>query len=581
MTSDRDRKVQKPAFDEPRGLGETLSLVRELSHECAALGGPLCKELNDLVQRGAYREVVERELIPQSVDESQLSDYLYARQIKGLLEKQDFLDLGYDRERAAVEKFIAAERKCRVTNERLWSERPKWDVSGVLHTAQRIIAQILGPVPSYADLPFRFGPGATTNVVGRVANFRAKLAAPMQCSQSLVSGLGEFLEEFPLWCDTVATEHLDGAWRVAVEVRPARLGFVPKTSKTHRTICVEPVLNALGQKGIGTYMKKRLGLFGVNLRDQSVNQRYALRGSIDGSLATVDLSSASDTVSYALVMSLLPIEWFDLLDRFRSECVEVPGGVLELEKFSSMGNAYTFELESVIFYALALSVCDYLDLVGKSIFGQKGELLERSWPISVFGDDIIVPVDAYSLLLETLNWCGFETNVEKSFSTGFFRESCGADWLNGFDVRPFYLKKEVSDRVLFMAHNFFMRKGERSLARICFNRTLKELRLMGPDGYGDGHLIGAYTLRPSRKEGWEGGSFRSWKGSPRLDDRRERQTDVLIPAYAIAARQSEEDPTYLDFLEEVVPVNPYILRGTKDYRTTSIYTTREGIFRPW
>jgi len=93
-------------------------------------------------------------------------------------------------------------------------------------------------------------------------------------------------------------------------------------------------------------MKKRLGLFGVNLRDQSVNQRYALLGSIDGSLATIDLSSASDTVSYALVMSLLPSGWFDLLDLFRSECVEVPGGVIELEKFSSMGNAYTFELRA-------------------------------------------------------------------------------------------------------------------------------------------------------------------------------------------------------------------------------------------
>lgn len=557
-------------FDAKRGVGETLSLIRELSHECAALGGPLSKELNDLVQAGSYREVVERKLeIPPAVDDSLTQDYLYARQIKGLLEKQEFLDLGYDRQGAAVEKFIAAERKCRVTNERLWTERPERDVAGVLHVAQRIIAQILGLVPSYADLPFFFGPGATTNVVGRIANFRTKLAAPMQCSQSLVEGLAEFLEEFPLWCDCVATEHLDGAWRVPVEIRPARLGFVPKTSKTDRTICVEPSLNALGQKGIGAYMKKRLGLFGVNLRDQTVNQRYALEGSVNGSLATIDLSSASDTVSYALVMSLLPFEWFELLDRFRSESVEVPGGTLVLEKFSSMGNAYTFELESVIFYALALAACDSLDLVGKPIFGRNGYLLERAWPISVFGDDIIVPGASYELLVKVLNWCGFEVNPDKSFSTGFFRESCGADWLYGFDVRPWYLKDEVSERLLFMAHNFFMRKGERSLAKICFNRTAKEFRLFGPDGYGDGHLIGTYTLRPSGKEGWEGGYFRSWKGKPNRHEK-EYQTDVLVPAYAVAARMCEEGP-----------VDPDLVRGTKGYRTTSIYTAREGIFRPW
>ena len=556
-------------FDESKGLGETLAFIRELSRECASLGGPRAQALDALVQLntvGAYRELIERKLDPVTVDEGDVEDYLYARQIKALVEKQGFLDLGYDKEAEALRKFMEAEQRCRETNERLWSKRPEWDVGGVLYTAQRIIASILGPVPSYADLPFLFGPGASTNVVGRVASFRTKLAAPMQCSQSLVEGLGEFLEEFPLWCDRVATEHLQDAWRVNVEVRPARLGFVPKTSRTDRTICVEPSLNALGQKGIGSYMKKRLGLFGVNLRDQSINQRYALQGSVDSSLATIDLSSASDTVSYALVMSLLPHGWFELLDRFRSECVETPDGVVELEKFSSMGNAYTFELESLIFYSLALSVCDYLGLVGEPIF-EKSRLLERRWPISVFGDDIIVPVDAYHFLVEVLNWCGFSVNSEKSFSRGYFRESCGADWLYGFDVRPWYLRDEMSERSLYIAHNFFMRKGERSLARICLSRTLKTHRLFGPDGYGDGHLIGTYTLRPAG-DGWAGGYFRSRRGKPKRYAR-ELFSDVLIPYYAVAARMGEENP-----------VDAYVVRGTSGYRTTSIYTLREGIFTP-
>ena len=557
-------------FDATKGLGETLSFIRALSNECASLGGPQAQVLNALVQLNtveSYRELIERKLEPIAIDEKAVEDYLYARQIKALVEKQGFLNLGYDREAEAVRKFIEAEEKCLVTNERLWSERPNWDVGGVLYTAQRIIAQILGPVPSYEDLPFFFGPGASTNVVGRIASFRTKLAAQMQCSQSLVSKLGEFLEEFPLWCDRVATEHLSDAWRVSVEVRPARLGFVPKTSRTDRTICVEPSLNALGQKGIGSYMKKRLGLFGVNLRDQGVNQRYALKGSIDGSLATVDLSSASDTVSYALVMSLLPHGWFELLDRFRSESVETQSGVLELQKFSSMGNAYTFELESLLFYALALSVCDSLDLVGKPIFGDRGRLFERDWPISVYGDDIIIPVGAYSLLVEVLNWCGFSVNMEKSFSTGFFRESCGSDWLNGFDVRPWYLRDEVSERSLYIAHNFFLRKGELSLARICLARTEKIHRLYGPDGYGDGHLIGTYTVRPAAN-GWAGGYFRSRKGKPSRY-LRPFSSDVLIPYYAVAARMGEEGP-----------LDAYVVRGTSGYRTTSIYTLRSGVFSP-
>jgi hypothetical protein len=554
-------------FEESRGRGETLSLIRDLSNECAVLGGTLCETLNALMQKGSYREVVEFKLDGSAVDKEQTQDYLYARQIKALVEKQDFLDLGWDRKAEAVSKFMAAEEKCRETNTRLWNSRPNWDVSGVLYTAQRIIASILGPVPSFEDLSFLFGPGASTNVVGRIANFRSKLAAPMQCSESLVSSLGTFLEEFPLWCDAVAIQHSNESWTVPVVVRSARLGFVPKTSKTDRTICVEPSLNALGQKGIGTYMKKRLGLFGVDLRDQGVNRSLALKGSIDGSLATVDLSSASDTVSYALVMSLLPTDWFNLLDQFRSESVEYQGVVTELEKFSSMGNAYTFELESLIFYALALGVCDYLELIGGPIFGGS-RLLTRRWDVSVFGDDIIVPVEAVELLYETLNWCGFEVNTEKSFSTGFFRESCGSDWLFGFDVRPWYLKKEVSERSLYVAHNFFLRKGERSLAKIVLSRTRKEFRLFGPDGYGDGHLLGTYTLRPPRKRevGWEGGYFRSWKGVPNRYEKA-YQTDILTPYYSVYARMGEDNAT-----------DPYIVRGTKRYKTTSIYTAKKGIF---
>lgn len=562
------------AFEESKGRGETLALIQELSRECARLGGPLSKRLNALVQQGAYREMLDTEMDPLTLNETQSNDYLYARQIKALVEKQDFLDLGYDREKEAVAKFRLAEEKCRETNTRLWNERPNWDVGGVLYTAQRIIAQVLGPVPSLEELSFLFGPGASTNVVGRVASFRTKLAAPMQCSQSLVDWLGDFLAEFPQWCETVAAKHSnhleiggEKVWTVAVEVRPARLGFVPKTSKTDRTICVEPSLNALGQKGIGSYMKKRLGLFGVNLRDQKRNQDMARIGSERGTYATIDLSSASDTVSYALVMSLLPSGWFDLLDHFRSESVEFGNELVELEKFSSMGNAYTFELESLIFYSLALAVCDSLDLLGKPLFDD-GKLGNQS-EVVVYGDDIIVPVGAYTLLGEVLTWCGFELNSKKSFCYGYFRESCGADWFNGFDVRPWYLKKEVSERSLYIAHNFFMRKGERSLAAICIRRTVKKNRLFGPDGYGDGHLLGTYELSKIGWRGYDGGYFRSWKGVPNRNER-EHQTDVLIPVYSVYARMGEENAT-----------DPYIIRGTKRYRTTSIYTTMRGIFRPW
>jgi len=98
------------------------------------------------------------------------------------------------------------------------------------------------------------------------------------------------------------------------------------------------------------------------------------------------------------------------------------------EMFSSMGNGFTFELESLLFYAIskATAFCT----------GVRGV-------ISVYGDDIIVPTALYDDLVWTLGWCGFSVNPEKSFSSGPFRESCGGHYFNGRDITPIYLREPI------------------------------------------------------------------------------------------------------------------------------------------
>ena len=83
---------------------------------------------------------------------------------------------------------------------------------------------------------------------------------------------------------------------------------------------------------------------------------------------------------------LLPEAWFDLLNDCRSQAVSYKGEWIELNMFSSMGNAFTFELESLIFWAIANAVC-YCS-------GSRGH-------ISVYGDDIIVPSGAAGLLAKS------------------------------------------------------------------------------------------------------------------------------------------------------------------------------------
>jgi hypothetical protein len=97
-----------------------------------------------------------------------------------------------------------------------------------------------------------------------------------------------------------------------------------------------------------------------------------------------------------------------------------------LEKFSSMGNGFTFELETLLFYAIA-----------KAAGGlQRDEL-------SVYGDDIIIPTRCASDVLAALRFFGFTPNQRKTFVQGPFRESCGGDFFCGVDVTPYRLTKEL------------------------------------------------------------------------------------------------------------------------------------------
>jgi len=498
---------------------------------------------------GNYEELINHSFDYR--DDSDVEDLIYARQIHALVAKQDYIEIGVDKEQVAFKKFIETEEKCRLTNIRLRTEMSaNADVSAILLMAARKISFVLGDCPDYGSLDFSFGPGATTSVKKMDAHPVVKLSSSLSCSPNLVPYLGEFLSEFPHW---LAHHTSDQKYRI--ELADSRLEFVPKDSRTYRSIGIEPTLNGFGQKGIGNYLKKRLKYAGVDLSSQEGNQKLARRGSIDGSLATIDLSSASDTISYLLVQDLLPTPWFDLLDRFRSGRVTYKDQTFELERFSSMGNSYTFELESLIFWSLCVATCGYLGV-------------DQS-DISVYGDDLIVPTESYDKLVDVLNYCGFSVNTEKSFKTGPFRESCGADYFKGFDIRPFYQKTLISDRNLYVMHNWFLRRGEVKLSSFVRSQLCEPFILFGPDGYGDGHLIGSFHLRQNRKmrrAGYEGGFFDTYTLSPRRFVNKPN-VPYVYPLYSTYVSDPLTEPDHS------------ILPGTSGYHRLSIYTLDRSIFR--
>jgi hypothetical protein len=144
-------------------------------------------------------------------------------------------------------------------------------------------------------------------------------------------------------------------------------------------------------------------------------------------LATLDLSQASDNIAYWLVYLLFPRKWFDLLELSRSDRIKIDGERRELEKFSSMGNGVTFAIETVIFLAVCLACVP------------RGS----HQLVTVYGDDIICPQAYARDVVGALEFLGFSVNQKKSFLAGRFFESCGTDWFEGQNVRPFYLKEQT------------------------------------------------------------------------------------------------------------------------------------------
>lgn len=219
--------------------------------------------------------------------------------------------------------------------------------------------------------------------------------------------------------------------------RPVRVITVPKTLKTPRIIAIEPTCMQFMQQAIHEAIVESIRLFD-NTRNficydsQIPNQDMARRGSLDGSLATLDLSEASDRVSNQHVRLLLRRfpSLFRGVDASRSRKADVDGNVVRLAKFASMGSALCFPMEAFVFTTIVFMG------IQRSLGYQlsKDDIESFFGRVRVYGDDIIVPVEYARAVKDELETFGLKVNASKSFWTGKFRESCGGDYYDGTDV---------------------------------------------------------------------------------------------------------------------------------------------------
>lgn len=378
-------------------------------------------------------------------------------QISAYLKKFPFTGNSAIRRQTALTGFFAAEEVCKKANARLHSTGiyPSSLPRNPLKDMRRFVRIVLGDTVPLDEVSYhmRHGPGSSLcTSKGRVTTYYKYRDLPYTVSRDAWAYARAAILCDPRWYGAVQEDYRkrnnipfhmpisqDHLFEKTLKVVDGnRITFVPKDGRKDRSIAIEPRMNLFLQLGVDGYIRKRLKRFGCNLDSQTKNQRFAFLGSTpaDGrNFATIDLAAASDTVSLKLCEAVLPREWYAFLCDLRSAHGAVAGsdGTFSYEKMSSMGNGFTFALESLIFLAAAFAAKESVP----------GCELDIRRDIAVYGDDLVVPSSIADNLVSILTYCGFSLNLEKSFFTGGFRESCGKDYFRGTLVRPLFLSNNI------------------------------------------------------------------------------------------------------------------------------------------
>jgi hypothetical protein len=295
---------------------------------------------------------------------------------------------------------------------------------------------------------------------------------------------------------------------------------------------VEPSVDTFIQLGIGQLMREGLSRFGVHLQTQELNRDLARYGSLTGKVATIDMSMASDTASKVVIETLFPADWLLAMKCVRSPHWRLGKASGWYNKFSSMGNGYTFEMETVLFLATALAVAEELGL--------------PKWEVCAYGDDLTIGTEGVDLLTRALTFLGFSVNLSKSFWTGPFRESCGKDYFLGTNVRPYFVRSLLRDvRDLVKFHNGILRtpKPFRKTAGKILRLANPVDRLFGPKDLGDTVFTsdaprGWFKPASKRYPMFEGFFVRHWVFKPEKETVRFYEPAVLASLYS-----NKEAPT--------------------------------------
>lgn len=479
-----------------------------------AVGGAHALSAAILLRYREYDQIALKTIDPKDFVTS--DQYYRAILAVDFLRKYPGLPTSWDRLENTLESWWASEKSCYKTNYLIsrCSILHKTSVAAALFDdCRKEMSRLLGRIPK--ELDFKFGPGATFSMPKKLAALlNNKIASQPEMTidawpflrSARNTGWFRRINDEILHCCPLLKRKAErsSCWTLS-QVLGNRFVTVPKDSTKDRPIAIEPSFNVFIQKGLGNAIRKSLNRHGLLLEtSQDIHKKLARKGSLTGELATIDLSSASDSIAFELVKALLPTSWFEALNSVRSPVTALPkidpktGNLskefnwVHLEKFSSMGNASTFELETALFAGIVLAVAK-----------QFGVDLITGENFSVYGDDIIVPTSIANHVITALSYVGFKTNTAKTFVSSEFRESCGGDYFHGKPVRAIRIDSLCDGPMDFYAlHNKLRRvvgDDPKVLGVVLRHIPERYRRYGGPEHLGDIVLHGvkvSYAKQP-------------------------------------------------------------------------------------
>jgi hypothetical protein len=381
-------------------------------------------------------EVIRR-FEPEFGNDRSVAEFKAHYQLMSILKRYRFKkDLYSDQELQdkAIDSFLATQDRLRLLD--LSSTSAATQV--VLREARSYIADVLG---LYDDEECRrlcrFGRRASVGIPARDACEAARWELPISGSCAQIDWFDAEMREVEAVQEYWRRQQ-DSARAERAIYQPTdalKLTLVPKTFKSLRAIMPNTTIGSYMSFGLGEMIRKRLKRKGFDIGNlQQLHRVFASQASVNNMFTTADLSSASDSITEALLFRLLPSDWFNILNNHRIRQVELPNGCrIESLTFCTMGIGYTFPLQTLVFLSLLVAIQRvYYPMRGK-------------WSrISVYGDDMIYPTLLHEKVLIHFQELGFILNVDKTYSDGPFRESCGGDYYRGVDVRPFQPRNDCA-----------------------------------------------------------------------------------------------------------------------------------------